>query len=57
LSADLQAEFKGMKGFSSRSLYRMKMIYEEMELNQISPQAVAKLPWGHTELKLKNKIE
>jgi len=60
LSVDLQAEFTGMKGFSARNLYRMKMIYEGMMQNQISPQLVAKLPWGHTEFifsKIKEKNE
>ena len=43
LSKDLRIEFPGVKGFSERSLYRMKIIYEEMLETQISPQAVAKL--------------
>ena len=58
LSIDLRAEFKGVKGFSERNLYRMKTIYEELQENQISPQAVAKLHWGHISLifsKIKNK--
>lgn len=58
LSRDLQTEFVGMSGLSERSLYRMRLIYENLEKNQISPQLVAKLPWSHTELifsKLKNK--
>jgi len=60
LSKDLQAEFIGMKGFSERNLQRMKFIYEEIEKNQISPQAVAKLHWGHTSLilsKVKDKTQ
>jgi len=60
LSRDLQAEFVGMKGFSSRSLRKMRFVYEEMEKNTICPQLVAKLPWSHTEVifsKLKNKEE
>lgn len=58
LSIDLQAEFVGVKGFSERNLHRMKLIYEEMQANSISPQAVAKLNWGHTSLifsKIKEK--
>lgn len=47
LSKDLQAEFIGVKGFSERNLHRMKLIYEEMQGNSISPQVVAKLHWGH----------
>jgi len=50
LSIDLQAEFVGLKGFSERSLHRMKFVYEEMEADSIWPQVVAKLNWGHTSL-------
>ena len=60
LSADLQAEFVGVKGFSERNLHRMKLVFEELANNQISPQLVAKLHWGHTSLifsKIKNKTE
>ncbi|NOX18336.1 MAG: DUF1016 domain-containing protein [Chlorobi bacterium] len=59
LSKDLQAEFIGIKGFSERNLHRMKLIYEELTADSISPQAVAKLPWGHISLifsKIKDKI-
>lgn len=38
----------------------MKLVYEEMQENAISPQAVAKLHWGHTSLifsKIKDKNE
>jgi len=58
LSKDLRAEFTGVKGLSERNLYRMKMVYEEMQQKQISPQAVAKLHWGHISLifsKIKDK--
>jgi predicted nuclease of restriction endonuclease-like (RecB) superfamily len=47
LSKDLQAEFYGVKGFSERNLRRMKYVYEEILDNEIWPQAVAKLHWGH----------
>lgn len=62
LSTDLQAEFPGMKGFSSRSLRKMRFVYEEMEKNQIWPQAVAKIPWGHivmifSKIKDRNEID
>lgn len=50
LSIDLQSEFNGVKGLSDRNLYRMKLIYERVTLFGISPQAVAKLPWGHISL-------
>ena len=58
LSNDLQVEFNGVKGFSERNLHRMKLIYEEIQANSISPQAVAKLHWGHTTVifsKIKDK--
>lgn len=58
LSRDLQAEFSGVEGFSDRNLYRMKLVYEETAKHEISPQLVAKIPWGHTSLifsKLKDK--
>jgi len=60
LSVDLQAEFLGVKGFSERNLHRMKLVYEEIHKYSISPQAVAKLHWGHTSLifsKIKDKSE
>ena len=60
LSVDLQAEFKGMKGFSERNLRRMRAVYEEISNDSIWPQLVAKIPWGHTSLifsKIKNKNE
>ncbi|MDD4148992.1 MAG: PDDEXK nuclease domain-containing protein [Bacteroidales bacterium] len=60
LSIDLQSEFVGVKGFSERNLRRMRFIYEEMQVDSIWPQAVAKLHWGHTTLifsKLKTKSE
>ncbi|ANQ51432.1 DUF1016 domain-containing protein [Flammeovirga sp. MY04] len=60
LSKDLQAEFQGVKGFSDRNLRRMTLIYEELTVQEIWPQAVAKLHWGHIDLifrKIKNKEE
>jgi len=60
LSKDLQSEFIGIKGFSSRSLRKMRFVYEEMTQNKIWPQLVAKIPWGHTEIifsKIKNSKE
>lgn len=48
LSIDLQTEYPGIKGFSSRNLRRMKQIYEECTKIIFWPQAVAKIPWGHT---------
>ncbi len=60
LSIDLQTEFIGVKGFSERNLQRMKLIYEGMVADSISPQLVAKLHWGHISLifsKIKDKKE
>lgn len=48
LSKDLQAEFIGVKGFSSRNLRRMKLVFEEIEDNSNWTQLVSKIPWGHT---------
>jgi len=73
LSADLKSEFPGTEGFSPRSLLDMKRLYEfytdsfqispqvvaEFE-NNIPPQAVAVLPWGHNRLilsKIKDRQE
>ncbi len=60
ISKDLQTEYVGVKGFSSRNLRRMKLIYEEICQNSIWTQAVSKIPWGHSNLifaKVKNKEE
>jgi predicted nuclease of restriction endonuclease-like (RecB) superfamily len=73
LSADLKSEFPDTEGFSPRSLLDMKRLYEfytdgfqispqvvaEFE-NNIPPQAVAVLPWGHNRLilsKIKDRQE
>ena len=69
LSADLKSEFPDTEGFSPRSLLDMKRLYEfyaippqtvaEFE-NQIPPQIVAVLPWGHNRLilsKIKDRQE
>jgi len=50
LASDLQAEYPGVKGFSSRNLRRMKLIFEETAGNSIWTQAVSKIPWGHTNM-------
>jgi len=60
LSIDLQSEFNGVKGFSERNLRRMRLVYEELLKDEIQPQAVAKLHWGHISLifsKIKNRDE
>ncbi len=50
LSRDLQSEYAGIKGFSSRNLSKMRQIYEITTQNEIWPQVVAKIPWGHSEV-------
>lgn len=73
LSADLKSEFPDTDGFSPRSLWDMKRLYEfytesdsilprdvAVSENEILPQAVAVLPWGHNRLilsKIKNRAE
>lgn len=60
ISKDLQSEYHGVKGFSSRNLRRMKLIYEEVCNNSIWTQLVTKIPWGHSNLifaKVKNTDE
>lgn len=73
LSADLKSEFPDTDGFSPRSLWDMKRLYEfytesdsilprdvAVSENEILPQAVAVLPWGHNRLilsKIKNRSE
>lgn len=60
LALDIRASFPGMRGFSSRNLWRMRSFYlawageREVGLPRgrrkcepILPQAVAELPWGH----------
>jgi predicted nuclease of restriction endonuclease-like (RecB) superfamily len=73
LSVDLKSEFPDTEGFSSRSLWDMKRFYEfytenyqilpqsaAVSENNILPQVVALLPWGHNRLilsKIKDKQE
>ena len=73
LSADLKSEFPNTEGFSPRSLLDMKRLYEfytddyqispqpvAESYNQIPPQPVAVLPWGHNRLilsKIKDRQE
>jgi len=58
LAADLRHEFTSLKGFSERNLSRMLAFYKEYQADEILPQPVAKLPWGHNILlmeKIKDK--
>lgn len=48
IARDLSGEFKAMKGFSRRNLYRMKKLYDfYVGQGEFVPQAVAQIPWGH----------
>ncbi|MCL2650744.1 MAG: PDDEXK nuclease domain-containing protein [Candidatus Azobacteroides sp.] len=73
LSVDLKSEFPDTEGFSPRSLWDMKRLYEfyteddqilpqpvAVSENNILPQVVAVLPWGHNRLilsKIKDRQE
>ena len=61
LSSDLKNEFPNTSGFSPRSLWDMKRLYEfYYQQNEKLPQSVAVLPWGHHRLilsKIKRKEE
>lgn len=65
VAADLQQAFPGIKGFSSRNLWRMRAFYLSytQEVKQLTqdisvwdgrnlPQVVAEIPWGHNILLL-----
>jgi predicted nuclease of restriction endonuclease-like (RecB) superfamily len=59
VAADLKVAFPGVEGFSRRNLYRMRAFYlayprdEHGEgADQVVPQAVAQIPWGHNALLL-----
>lgn len=45
LSKDLQSEFIGIRGFSSRNLWYMKQFYETYP-NEFLQRVVAEIPWG-----------
>ncbi len=47
LAADLQAEFPGMSGLSSRNLLSMKLFAQAFPEGSIAKQPVSQLPWGH----------
>ena len=59
IEKDLKQEFSNIKGFSRRNLIYMKKMYTFFE-EEIMPQAVAQIPWGHIRLildKIKHKEE
>jgi predicted nuclease of restriction endonuclease-like (RecB) superfamily len=45
LSKDLQNEFNGVRGFSSRNIWRMKAFYETYKSHEFLPPAVAEIGW------------
>jgi len=47
LAHDLQNEFPGIEGFSSRSLKYMRALAEAWPEESIVQQLIAQLPWGH----------
>ena len=50
LSADLQAIFPGIKGFSTSNLKYMKSFAEKCPGGQIGQQAADQLPWFHIDI-------
>ncbi|MEL6347414.1 MAG: DUF1016 N-terminal domain-containing protein [Myxococcota bacterium] len=61
LARDLRDAFPEMKGFSPRNLWRMRAFYLAWRAaDEVLPQPVAELPWGHNALlieKLKSPEE
>lgn len=60
LSEDLQKEFVGVKGFSSRNLWRMRSFYHHYYQNEKLPPLVAEIGWSHNILimeKCKDDLE
>ena len=47
LAKDLQNEFPGTEGFSSRNLWRMRTFYLEYRDNEKLPLLVAEISWSH----------
>ncbi len=47
LSKDLQKEFVGVKGFSNRNLWRMRVFYAHYKDNTKLPPLVAEIGWTH----------
>ena len=45
LAKDIQNEYPGIKGFSERNLWNMKMFYSEIHLNKILQPLVAEISW------------
>ena len=47
LAKELQKEFPGVQGFSTRNLWRMKNFYVEYSKDAILPPLVAEIGWSH----------
>lgn len=47
IAKDLQIEFVGLRGFSSRNLWRMKQFYEQYSEFEFLPPVVAEIGWSH----------
>ena len=47
LSLDLKHDFPDIKGFSSTNLKYMRLLADRIPFDEISPQAVDQIPWGH----------
>jgi predicted nuclease of restriction endonuclease-like (RecB) superfamily len=47
LAKDIQAEFMGISGFSTRNLWLMKQFYEMYSQNSILQPLVAEIGWSH----------
>jgi predicted nuclease of restriction endonuclease-like (RecB) superfamily len=47
LAKDLQAEFPGIAGFSSRNIWRMRDFYLTYQQNEKLPPLVAEISWSH----------
>lgn len=60
LSKDLQKEFPGTQGFSSRNLWRMRNLYEQYKDSKKLPPLVAEIGWSHNIIileKVKDELE
>jgi predicted nuclease of restriction endonuclease-like (RecB) superfamily len=60
LAKDLQKEFPGIKGFSSRNIWRMRTFYLEYKDNTKLPPLVAEIGWTHNYIileKCKDNLE
>ncbi|MDO9097251.1 MAG: DUF1016 N-terminal domain-containing protein, partial [Candidatus Methanoperedens sp.] len=60
LAKDLQAEFSGIGGFSSRNIWRMRSFYLTYKDSQKLPPLVAEIGWTHNHIileKCKDNLE